>query len=549
MDDKKPSIHQEKTLVKKPGESERDKDAIADDDRTRVSPSSLSQSSSQSLQSSSPSSTPPICADVPPVQSQDPTVLSSKQNTDKTLSNEHTLLKTPAGEDKTVVSAPRNDDNTVVSEPRNLAAQTSHSTITDSKLRLNDAGEVGVGTVLRDRFVLESVLGSGGMGAVYRALDLRKQEAGDNQPYIAIKLLKGAFKHHQKAFITLQREAKKTQELAHPNIVTVYDFDRVGDVVYLTMEELKGKPLKDVIKGKSNVLLDYKTKIRIITEIARGLAYAHSKGIVHSDLKPANIFLTDKGTVKILDFGIARAANEDLYQDNFDAGELGALTYPYASLEMILNEYPHPADDIYALGIIACELLGGVHPYNRKDAQSALEHAMPARLPKFRNPLMTAWLRQSVALQRTDRIPSANAFIKKLHFANAGPRRISSIAAVIVLAVLANFIYLQNVELEAVPFDSLPVEQQQEFMQLVGESRTALKFGDLDGAVHYINKAFVIHQTHDPLLEAKEQVLTILNNNISGATDDNTRALFEKQLSEISKHPAFAENPLATATQ
>lgn len=473
---------------------------------------------------------------------------------------ERTLVKTPKNEEATVVKTPkRNDEATVVSAPKKGAPQNNDATaistprtktkaaspasVTDSKLKLNASGEVGVGTVLRDRFVLKSVLGTGGMGAVYRALDLRKQEANDNQPYIAIKLLSGAFKHHQKAFVTLQREAKKTQELAHPNIVTVYDFDRVGDVIYLTMEELQGQPLKDVINGPAKVKLDYKTRIRIITEIARGLAYAHSKGIIHSDLKPANIFLTDKGTVKILDFGIARAASEDLYQDNFDAGELGALTYPYASLEMIRNEPPHPADDIYALGIIACELLGTKHPYGRKDAQTALEQNLRAVIPKFRNPLMTRCLLKAVALQRADRTQSATSCIKTLHFANAGPRRIGGIAAAILLAVIANYVYLQNVEFEAVPFDSLPQEQQALFMQYISESETALKFGDPEGAVYFIDKAFAIHQTHDPLLDVKKQVQAILQNNINNAQDETARALFSKQLEELLKHPAFAESP------
>src|SRR5690606_19900936 len=215
---------------------------------------------------------------------------------------------------------------------------------------------------------------------------------------------------------TLQREAKKTQALAHPNIVTVYDFDREGDLVFLTMEELKGHPLKDVLRGKTNIVLTNKKKIQIITEIARGLAYAHSKGIIHSDLKPANLFYTDKETIKILDFGIARAANEEIYQDNFDAGELGALTYPYASLEMIEHLQPHPSDDIYALGIIACEVLGGLHPYNGKDAKHAQENHMVPVLPKTRNLLLQRFLKQSVALERKNRIDAAQVFIKKLHF-------------------------------------------------------------------------------------------------------------------------------------
>ena len=162
---------------------------------------------------------------------------------------------------------------------------------------------IDIGDTIKNRFVLDDLLGKGGMGCVYRALDLRKKEAGDNKPYIALKLLGDDFKHHPHALITLQREARKTQELAHPNIVTVYDFDRDGDLIYLTMEELKGKSLDELL-ADSKITLSLKQKLDILQQIAQGLTYAHSKGIVHSDLKPANIFITDKNVVKILDFGI-----------------------------------------------------------------------------------------------------------------------------------------------------------------------------------------------------------------------------------------------------
>ena len=487
MDDDKTGIHRAKTTVKKPASAE------AEDEKTIVKPSKVTE---------------------------DATVITSPP----TFSNEKTFVKS---------AADSSSDNT---------SPSSGSYISDSYAAAAvPGGDIGVGSVLRERFVLEEELGTGGMGGVYRALDRRKQEAGDNKPHIAIKLLRGAFKQHKRAFVTLQREAKKTQELAHPNIVTVYDFDRVGNVVYLTMEELQGHDLKDVIKGNADVKLDYKTKIRIITEIARGLAYAHSKGIVHSDLKPANLFLTKSGTLKILDFGIARAANEELYQDDFDAGELGALTYPYASLEMILNDHPDPSDDIFALGIIACELLGNEHPYQRKDAQHALKNRFSPKLPKFKNPLMTRLLRQSVALQRKDRIQTAQEFIKKLHFANSGPRRASGLIAAVALAAIGNFVYLQNVEIEAVPFSSLSAEQQQHFFQFIEEGNTAIKFGDLDGAVYYFNKAFEIHQAHDDIVKAKERVIAIVQSNIDNAPDQTSKDLFTRQLEDLRKHPAFVE--------
>ena len=166
------------------------------------------------------------------------------------------------------------------------------------------------GRLIKKRFVLESELGRGGMGAVYVARDLRKVEAEDSRPHVAIKLLAGNFKAHPRAFVTLQQEAVKSQTLAHPNIVTVHDFDRDGDTVFITMELLKGDPLDALLKLEAPFSIE--TTLRYFQELCAGLEYAHKRNLIHSDFKPANVFVTAGGTVKILDFGIARAANLEL---------------------------------------------------------------------------------------------------------------------------------------------------------------------------------------------------------------------------------------------
>ena len=102
---------------------------------------------------------------------------------------------------------------------------------------------IALGTRLRDRFILDEVLGVGGMGIVYKGRDLLKVEARDRNPYVAIKVLREDFKKRDDAFIMLQREASRQQRLAHPNIVTVYDFDRTGDTIFISMELLEGTPL------------------------------------------------------------------------------------------------------------------------------------------------------------------------------------------------------------------------------------------------------------------------------------------------------------------
>jgi len=111
--------------------------------------------------------------------------------------------------------------------------------------------------LLKNRFIFEKVLGAGGMGVVYKAKDLLKVEAQDRDPYVAIKVLSDEFKTHPEAFIALQRESRKTQRIAHPNIVNVHDFDRDGDNVFMTMEYLEGKPLDKLISDyKSTGLPD-----------------------------------------------------------------------------------------------------------------------------------------------------------------------------------------------------------------------------------------------------------------------------------------------------
>jgi serine/threonine protein kinase len=445
------------------------------------------------------------------------------------VENEKTRLKTPTAQ----------SSNT--SPPSFLSTNTLAHTSSHPLDRAPDIGDT-----IKQRFVLHTLLGVGGMGAVYRALDLRKQEAGDDRPYIAIKLLGEEFKEHPQAFITLQREAKKTQDLAHPNIVTVYDFDRDGDLVYLTMEELKGCPLNDLLAGRAGrEPLDYREKLAMIREIAEGLAYAHSKGIVHSDLKPANLFVSDSGHIKILDFGIARAANEELYQDSFDAGELGALTFTYASPEMISFKPPHPSDDIYALGVIACEILGDFHPFDGQDAQRALEKKLSPKLPKLRNPLLKKVLTRALAFERGERIEDASAFLRQLNFAISGPRRFVLATTLVIAVAIGNLIYLEMaVPPEGPPFSSLPAEAQESFKSHLTESQRALQFGDVQGAVFNIDSAYQIHSHNDDIKKAVAQIKTLFETNIAQAEDDKTRVFYQQQWEQLQRYPAFADSDI-----
>ncbi|AKU12617.1 serine/threonine protein kinase [Azoarcus sp. CIB] len=272
----------------------------------------------------------------------------------------------------------------------------------------------GVGETIKGRFRLEECIGFGGMGTVYKALDLRKLEAADRNPYIAIKILNVQFRGHPKSLIALQREAKKAQTLAHPNIVTVYDFDRDGPMVYLTMEYLSGQPLSRLLHAPDFRGMPYADALRIFTGMANALSYAHERGFVHCDFKPANVFLTDKGQVKIIDFGIARVfrrSEEEVEATVFDAGSLGGLTPAYASPEILEHVEPDPRDDVYALACITYELLTGTHPFGRLPATQARNAGLRPQRPKNLPTLQWRALKSALSFDRDARTPSVAQFL------------------------------------------------------------------------------------------------------------------------------------------
>jgi hypothetical protein len=272
-----------------------------------------------------------------------------------------------------------------------------------------------VGDTLNGRFVLEECLGVGGMGTVYKALDLRKLEASDRRPYIAIKVLNLQFRGNPKSLIALQREAKKAQTLGHRNIVTVYDFDRDGPVVYLTMEYLSGKPLSRILRAPDFKGMPYAQALPVFKGMANALAYAHERGFVHCDFKPANVFLTDTGEVKVIDFGIARAfqrPEEETDATIFDPGSLGAMTPAYASAEMIEHREPDPRDDIYALGCTTYELLTGRHPFDRVPATQARGAGLKPQRPEGLGSKQWKALRAALSFDRGTRTPTVARFLE-----------------------------------------------------------------------------------------------------------------------------------------
>ena len=227
-----------------------------------------------------------------------------------------------------------------------------------------------IGRMLRDRYVIEQRLGNGGKGTVFKALDRYRGALPAGHRHVAIKILHdspgGA---REESVAALRQELQSAQMLSHPNIVKVYDIDRDGDVDFFTMEFLEGELLSGVLHRFQPVPLSRPHAWSIIRQIASGLAHAHERNIVHADLKPENIMITNSGEVRILDFGASRAFPPQTQEST--GGAASSVTPAYACCELLDGRSPDPRDDLYALACISYELLTGAHPFQRRRASEA----------------------------------------------------------------------------------------------------------------------------------------------------------------------------------
>ena len=354
------------------------------------------------------------------------------------------------------------------------------------------------------------------MGIVYRARDLRKEEAKDRDPFVALKVLSETFRRDPRMVIALQRESRKAQTLAHPNITTVYDFDRDDERVYMTMEILEGEPLDQVIREHPQGI-EKARALKIIRGLCLGLAHAHHKNIVHSDFKPGNVFLDDEDDTKILDFGIARATPasgvEGSAVTQFDAGDLGALTPSYASVEMFAGQDPDPADDVYALAVVAYQLFSGRHPYDYTPAPDAKKAgAVPAPLKGLNRREWKA-IERGLAFDRDVRSADAAAFLRDLE---GTPRVFKVLAsAIVLLALTGGYVVYNEVQknLDArpdIPFAELPSATQDRFAELLTDGDTFQRFGDLPAALDRFTQAYRVHPRNSAAVTRIEALIDAL---------------------------------------
>ena len=346
---------------------------------------------------------------------------------------------------KTRIFIPPAKTESVATKETSEAHTDSHSSsLLDELLKWSKGDEnkeIHVGQTIRGTYQLVSRIGKGGMGEVWKAIDLI-QDAGDSKnKYVAIKFINHEIRSHPFALKALVREFARYKQLIHPNIVKAYELNRDESEVFIVMEYLEGISLKEFIKQHPDGISLNEAK-PILGGISKALNYAHQEGIIHLDLKPGNVFY-DPNTkkAKVIDFGIARLSKQsDRDKTRFDPGSLGAVSTSYASVEMLLDEDPDPRDDIYGLACVAYELISGKHAFNGAMATKAERDKMqPKPVIGLKKAEFQAILK-GLNFDRNARTANAEQFFQDLYLPQLSAKRKRSrwliLAPILLLAII-----------------------------------------------------------------------------------------------------------------
>jgi serine/threonine protein kinase len=245
-------------------------------------------------------------------------------------------------------------------------------------------------TTIAGRYRIEGRLGVGGMSTVHLAFDNRLER------YVAIKLLAEHLADDPTFVSRFRREALSAARLVHPNIVQVFDFgfDEGHHQHFIVMEHVAGNSCAELLRDRGH--LEVTEAVGIVIQACRGLDYAHRNGVVHRDVKPGNLLVSDSDVVKLADFGIARAA------DQSSITQVGSVlgTAAYLAPEQARGEEAGPRADLYSLGVVAYQLLSGRLPYEANSlSELALKQQRESPIPLDElNPRVPRSLAQSVAM-------------------------------------------------------------------------------------------------------------------------------------------------------
>lgn len=244
----------------------------------------------------------------------------------------------------------------------------------------SDSGnEPRPGSVLRRRYRIERVLGTGGMGTVFQVLDEFRLETPGTQR-LAVKILHPAIAKRAELLAELRREFQSLQLLSHPNILRVFEFDRDGASVFFTMELLTGAALARILQARKLIPLERPQALGIIRDIGAALAYAHTRGTVHGDLNPQDVFITASGESRIMSFGASHKARQ-ISQVADPEITLPFSSSGYASCQVLEGERADARDDVFSLACIAYLLLSGAHPFPKRTAIEAREAKLKLNRP------------------------------------------------------------------------------------------------------------------------------------------------------------------------
>ena len=267
-----------------------------------------------------------------------------------------------------------------------------------------------IGRLISGRYRLIAPLGEGGMATIWRAVD----EQLDRE--VAVKLLRPQFSADPGFAARFKQEARSAGGLSHPNIVSVYDYgtDGADGEQYIVMELIEGRDLSTILHDRG--ALSVEDAVRVAIGVAGALEVAHRKGIVHRDVKPGNILITDNGDVKVTDFGIARAVAEASM--TVTGTTLGSVHY--FSPEQARGDQVTGASDVYALAIVLFEMLTGRRPFEADSAAAVAlkrlseDAPTPTAIGHPVAPGLEAILMRALSREQAERYPDAGAFAEAL---------------------------------------------------------------------------------------------------------------------------------------
>ena len=265
-----------------------------------------------------------------------------------------------------------------------------------------------IGKKLDGRYEITELIGIGGMADVYKAIDIIEDKT------VAVKILKNEFSNDDDFLRRFRNESKAIAVLSHPNIVKVFDVGFTEKIQFIVMEYIDGITLKEFMEQQG--ILKWKDAIHFIIQILRALQHAHDRGIVHRDIKPQNIMLFPDGTIKVMDFGIARFAREE--GKTLSDKAIGSVHY--ISPEQARGDITDEKSDIYSVGVMLYEMLTGQKPFDADNPVSvAVMHMQTkARNPRDINDTIPEGLEEIVlrAMQKdaTKRYQSASEMIKDI---------------------------------------------------------------------------------------------------------------------------------------